>query len=508
MKKNVKVVLEYCIVFLALLFVCFFVNRAIVIKGLYMDDLFHWAWYPGLSFYEFALKFYEGSGRYRPVFDGLQYLIYIIVGNNPLRFSIVNKVFNTIVAFFVYYFARRLNVKGAIAFLVSAFYLVAHFAYYQISQSIGTLETCSLFLALMTLYFCMKLVGVTNHNVIEEESARQKSKCINVFVIYLLYFLVCFTHERYLGLAVVIIFAILFSEKNLNKFKLISLTVFIIEILLICLLRYIAIGKVLPSGTGGTYVEETFKLVECIKFCFIQVLFIFGINVGPDYLYGVDFFQMPGFKIKLLTGFSILVIFVIIVTYIYRRIKCSDNKNRLAADVLFLTFIAMCIGASSVTIRVEMRFMYVSFIASVLYLAYMCQFISRSLKIDRIKIVPLALFVIVFLSRVPIELRYRSFYNNIHCIVDLNRMNSLYDLTIGRYGVDEILHNKKIYILNKVYGMTNFYAEYFYKIYDKTNIGNKINLINEITEIPESDLNENTIIIFENYETNVYTTLQ
>ena len=41
--------------------------------------------------------------------------------------------------------------------------------------------------------------------------------------------------------------------------------------------------------------------------------------------------------------------------------------------VLFLVFITLCIGSSSVTIRVEMRWVYVAYAAALLFFAYqMC----------------------------------------------------------------------------------------------------------------------------------------
>ncbi len=190
--------------------------------------------------------------------------------------------------------------------------------------------------------------------------------------------------------------------------------------------------------------------------------------------------------------------------YVIKRFSHKTKKNALAADLLFLSFIAVCIGSSSVTIRVELRFVYVSFTASIIYLCYMCSYIKESFDNKLLKAVPIVLVLAVMLARTPIELLYRTYFNKIHCIVDLNRMNSLYDLTIGEYGLDDTLHKKKIYMVNNYYGMTEFYAEYFFKIYDKDNVGNKIILIKSGDEIPASDLNENTIILYEDLPSNVY----
>lgn len=510
--KKLKAIIEYVIVFALLLALCFYVNRDIVIKALYMDDLFHWAWFRGLNIFEFAFKFY-GVSRYRPVFDAIQYIFYMIIDTDPFRYAIINKVYNSIIALFIYHFIKRVDAGRVIAFIFSGLYLIAHFAYYQIGQGIGSLESDAQFFALVILFFSLKLSGAITKK--DEFGGiilpNEKDNVRNTVTLFLMFFLILFTHERFMGLAVPIVIAVLMSrdeeDMSISRRKIVSLIVFVLEILLICFIRFLAIGKVMPAGTGGTYVEETFNVFECIGYCFAQVACIFGINIGPDYLYGVDFFNLEGRKVKLLALMSIVIIAIVIVAYIYNRIKHKSRKNALAGDLIFLSFIAMCIGASSVTIRVEMRFVYVSFTAAVIYLTYMCGYICNSIELERLKLVPIGLLVLVFVTRVPIELRYRTYFPKIHCYVDLNRVNSIYDNTIGRYGVDEVLHKKKIYIIEKVYGMTDFYSEYFFKIYDKENIGNKIILVNDISEIPIEDINTDTIILYEYYEDNSYKSL-
>ena len=510
--KKIKSIIEYLVVFALLLMLCFYVNRDIVIKALYMDDLFHWSWFRGLNIFEFAFKFY-GVSRYRPVFDAIQYIFYIIIDTDPFRYAIINKVYNSIVALFIYHFIKKVDAGKIVALLLSSLYLIAHFAYYQIGQGIGSLETDALFFAIIILFYSLKLSGaIVNRDEFENIKLPSKMDNIkNTIILFIMFFIVSFTHERFMGTAVPIVIAIFMSrdeeDMKITKRKIISLIVFVLEILLICFIRFLAIGKVMPAGTGGTYVEETFNILECIGYCFAQVACIFGINIGPDYLYGVDFMNLSGVKVKYLALVSIVFIVATIVVYIWKRIRHKSRKNSLAGDLILLSFIAMCIGASSVTIRVEMRFIYVSFTAAIIYLAYMCGYIKESINKNILKTIPVIMVALVFITRIPIEFRYRTYFKNIHCYVDLNRVNSIYDNTIGKYGVDEILHKKKIYIIDNVYGMTDFYSEYFFKIYDKENIGNKIILVRDIAEVPASDIGEDTIILYENYDNNDYKAL-
>ena len=46
--------------------------------------------------------------------------------------------------------------------------------------------------------------------------------------------------------------------------------------------------------------------------------------------------------------------------------------------VLFLVFITLCIGSSSVTIRVEMRWVYVAYAAALLFFAYLSRVMGKA----------------------------------------------------------------------------------------------------------------------------------
>ena len=43
--------IEYFIAFLVLITICFIVNKGIVLKGLFMDDLYSWSWFRGIHKY-------------------------------------------------------------------------------------------------------------------------------------------------------------------------------------------------------------------------------------------------------------------------------------------------------------------------------------------------------------------------------------------------------------------------------------------------------------------------
>ncbi len=473
-----------------------------MIKALYMDDLYDWSWFRGTSLFDFAFKFYE-STKYRPVFETIQYIIYMIVGTNPIRFTIINKIYNAIVAIFIYYFVKSFSKDYIISFLTSITYLISHFAYYQIGQGIGSLETTALLLSLIVLYLCLRLM---DDGIYKDINATR-----NLVLIYIFFFILVFDHERYLSVALPIISSVILSRKiNSKRKRVIYLLIFLIEIAVITFIRFAAIGNVIPAGTGGTRVEETFSIKTFVKYFLYQIAIIFGINIGPEHLFGIDFASVDNLPVKYATFISIAIILIVVIVYIISKIKYSlknDNGGKLAVfypDIAFLFFIGSVIASTSVTIRIEMRFVYTSFIASVIYFAYMCSFLCRHYNTKTIKIIMILVFIGFFVTRMPVELLYRSYFDKIYCFVDTKRVNSIYDNTIGVYGVDDTLHNKRIYIINKYYGMTNFYAEYLFKIYDKEDIGNKINLVDDISDIDPILIDENSIILNEDIMSNTY----
>lgn len=508
MKRLLKII-EYLSVFAFLLALCLFINKGIVLKGLFKDDLFHWSWYRGLNLYDFAIKFYPSS-KYRPAFEIIQYIIYTIVGTDVFKFTLINKVYNSIIALFVYHVVRRLDVNKVISLCIASMYIVAHYAYYQIAQGIGSLESDALFFALIILFYCLKLSGAIS---CKNGTTTKKDNILNIIILLIMYFVISFTHERYMCLAapiVVVLFSIKNDGNNVDtKEKIVPALALIVEILIICIIRYMAIGRVMPTGTGGTNVEETFRLTECIEYCFSQVAIILGINIGPDHLCGVDFVSLPNDIVRILTLVSIMLIVLFILIYITIRVKVDTNESANATDLIFLLFIASCIAASSVTIRVELRFVYVSFVVALIYLSYMHSFIKSNVDFKIAVIVLSGLIVLILAFRLPIELEYRKYFPKIYCFVDTHRVNSIYENTIEKYGLDEILHNKKVYIIDEYFGMTSFYAEYFFKIYDKDNVGNNIILVKKLDEIPNEDINnKDVIILYENLALNKYSAME
>ncbi|MBF1269273.1 MAG: hypothetical protein HXM92_07300, partial [Oribacterium parvum] len=173
-----------------------------------------------------------------------------------------------------------------------------------------------------------------------------------------------------------------------------------------------------------------------------------------------------------------------------KREKLSRLLNFIGNNILFLLFIAMCIGSSSVTIRVEMRWVYVSFAASLLYFSYL-------LGVSRL---PLGtIFCLAFIClRLPVERYYRSYFPQIYFWEDQDRMNSLAEQTIEKYGRNYVL-GKQVYILENSYKMSKFYGDTFFQVFDEdfSGHGTKIHFFKDFRELPSEANSSNSIVLKE-----------
>ncbi len=572
---------------LVLLFVGFYVNRYIRIEGLYMDDLYMWSCYGEQPYLQFAFPF-RTSTRFRPVYWSLTYLEMMVVRNHPSLFVPVNILLNIGVAFTIYLFSRKLSGENeAVALICGCLYLASHFSYYQIGQALGLLETMSLWMALRILWLLYDFISGGSDRLFYQAN--------------LWYFLLAFSHERFIGLLPLFYVAVFFQHlvvkerkigrterarhagraRRVNEGLMNRLVLPALNFALIFAIRKIMIGSAIPAGTGGTEVTETFSLPQAMGFACEQVAYLFSLNPGPEHLSGITWEDVAP-NIRMLVCLSWIPLFLIVFSYFYlsllprrseqgkkgegnksvnsgdtkrdsaakgsvraRRAACAGNKwgesRFLGHNVLFLSFIALCIGCSSVTIRVEMRWIYVSYAAALLYLSYMIsvtahlsgEYFSRKMYIRAERggsenggqgggrrIIPLSgrrerkawgrrlsrrfawILTIFFLAYaalvLPVEKYYRSHYGNIYFWENQQRMNSLAEETVLKYGIGEVL-GRQVYILENKYGMSDFYGDTFFKVYDpeKTGQGTRIHFIQDVSELLPGSGPENTIILRE-----------
>ena len=570
----------YLLAFLFLLGSAYWINRQIHIKALYMDDLYLFSFFREQNFFEFSFPIGQAV-RFRPVYWAISYIEMALVGADPNRYLHFNIFLNSLLAFFLFFFSLKMTKKRILSLSLGLLFLSAHFAYYQIGQAIGILETLALGFALLTLYFLYRQIDC-------QERAFGKMLLFS----HLFFFLLIFTHERYVALLPLFYIPLFFrgkqtevntaarvqniglkeaeesenakaldgakaadyakaSESALSGIaavgkqyivveqgesestsvntgastsaytnasasasasagkqdklesqarkrpKLLPFFLPFVQAFLFFGIRSLAIGSFIPKGTGGTEVHEGFSLAKAFSHAFSQVFYIFGIQAGPDYLAGIPWEEV-GRKHRYVIYASIAVLaFSILLALVFAIRKGKLKKEFFGKNILFLCFIALCIGCSSITIRVEMRWVYVSFAASLLYFAYLLG--NTGMPIP-------TFFALLFVClRFPAEMKYRESFPRIYFWEDQDRMNSLAEQTIGKYGRDYVL-GKQVYILENNYKMSKFYGDTFFQVFDPemSGQGTKIHFIKDFRELPSEANLYNSLVLKEVPEERAY----
>ena len=582
----------YLLAFLFLLGSAYWINRQIHIKALYMDDLYLFSFFREQNFFEFSFPIGQAV-RFRPVYWAISYIEMALVGADPNRYLHFNIFLNSLLAFFLFFFSLKMTKKRILSLSLGVLFLSAHFAYYQIGQAIGILETLALGFALFTLYFLYRQIDC-------QERVFGKM----LFFSHLFFFLLIFTHERYVALLPLFYIPLIFrgkqaevntavrvqniglkeaeesenakaldgakaaeyakasepalsgiatvgkryivveqgesenpntsvnpnasvnpnssvnisanegvnasanvsasarkqnnpESKALKRPKILPFFLPFVQAFLFFSIRSLAIGSFIPKGTGGTEVQDGFSLTKALSHAFSQVFYIFGIQAGPDYLAGIPWEEV-GRKHRYVIYASIAVLaFSILLALLFAIRKGKLKKEFFGKNILFLCFIALCIGCSSITIRVEMRWVYVSFAAALLYFAYLLG--NTGMPIP-------TFFALLFVClRFPAEMKYRESFPRIYFWEDQDRMNSLAEQTIGKYGRDYVL-GKQVYILENNYKMSKFYGDTFFQVFDPemSGQGTKIHFIKDFRELPSEANLYNSLVLKEVPEERAY----
>ena len=580
----------YLLAFLFLLGSAYWINRQIHIKALYMDDLYLFSFFREQNFFEFSFPIGQAV-RFRPVYWAISYIEMALVGADPNRYLHFNIFLNSLLAFFLFFFSLKMTKKRILSLSLGLLFLSAHFAYYQIGQAIGILETLALGFALLTLYFLYRQIDCQERNF---------GKML--LFSHLFFFLLIFTHERYVALLPLFYIPLFFRGKQADvntavgvqniglkeagesengkaldgakaadyakasesalsgtatvgkqyivveqgesestntgvstsaytnasastsasaytnvsesvnasarqqdksesqarkRPKLLPFFLPFVQAFLFFSIRSLAIGSFVPKGTGGTEVQDGFSLTKALSHAFSQAFYIFGIQAGPDYLAGIPWEEV-GRKHRYVIYASIAVLaFSILLALLFAILKGKLKKEFFGKNILFLCFIALCIGCSSITIRVEMRWVYVSFAASLLYFAYLLG--NTGMPIP-------TFFALLFVClRFPAEMKYRESFPRIYFWEDQDRMNSLAEQTIGKYGRDYVL-GKQVYILENNYKMSKFYGDTFFQVFDPemSGQGTKIHFIKDFRALPSEANFYNSLVLKEVPEERAY----
>ncbi len=437
-----------------------------------------------------------GSTRFRFLYNLAAYVQLGLVGSHVTWFVPINIILNSAIAYTICRFARTLSGNTIIGFLTGFLYLLSRMSYYQISQVYGLMESLALWASIGILYCLYRYINEPGQELIWFRMANG------------LYFAVCFIHERYM-VFLPLLFLVLLMKRN-KKWRewAIPLAVFA----LVQLIRLAAIGTVMPAGTGGTDVADTLNIKQVILFAVQQVLYLFGINTGGSYLCALSWRESSRW-IKVLVILADMMILAVMIIFIIKVVRSKWERMAICRNcLLFFLFIGACIACSSVTIRVEVRWVYVSMAAAWLWLAYMCGVIARpsAQKPEAARRVPdyrwalicTGLAVMYTGLMIPAETYYRNRYSNLYYWNSQQQYNSLAEQTYEKYG--EAVFGKKIYILKNTYDVSKFYADTFFKVFDKDRKaeGTEVIFVDNIRDFGQ--VNNNMLVIREDPSFHAY----
>ena len=480
---------------LLLIGIAFIINTGISIKGLYMDDLLMWSTRRGTGFFRYV--FPHEMRKFRPVYWAVTWIYQGIIRNNLDFIVPINIVIGAGIAIAIYFFAKELARSKTMAFLFAAMFLVSRFSYYDIGQYLGLMEAMAMIFA-FALCVCL-------YKYINGQANRY------FYYACIFYFLDCFTHERFVVLFPMLIFAVIVKK----GYRIINASVAIFTFIVANYIRFMALKSFIPEGTGNSKVSETFKLSSFFASIKTEILYLCGINTGHTHLNGIDFKDV-NIAVKILIIMGILAFIMFICKSVYsilmrsKKIEFDWIKNIL----LFLGFIIGSIVSSAVTIRVEMRWLYAPFLFLLLLIAYIYG-VDKKITVRKSKNKTIGtslsrIFHVSFVSAILVmvwgfcmligDMYYRGYYDKIYLFEGQNRANSLANETYYKY--DKDLNNKRIYIIKNDFKLSDFDALEFFRAYNPDIREDIVTFIDNYRDV--GVVNEDMIVLTEDKKSNEY----
>ncbi|MDE7310790.1 MAG: hypothetical protein K2N87_04080 [Eubacterium sp.] len=433
-----------------------------------------------------------GANKFRPVWMAATYLILKISEGN---WNLISEVLlfihgiNAVLVFvFIYRLQKELGIiqKNTMALLGTVLFLASHFSFYVNSELTGLIESMGYLLALGILFLL----------VLYTEEGNKKYYYFAV----VLYGLLLYTHERYFVLFLLFAVAVAIASASFRKnFKMLLLP----GLLLVSfwILRFILFGGRMVDGTGGTNIVETFNFLTVIKFCFSQVGYILGFQCGPQYMNGIEAGQVSWYINLYLI---IRLVFIVFVLGLFCRLLFKDiafRKKHLGNLCLFLCFIVLCIGSSSITIRVGMQWVYVSYTAFLIMLFWMLDALKGYYGI---KCSVIFSFLLFFILTLMTENYYRHYYGNIANCEERTMTRALYHATVGKYGTE--MEDREIIIISNNHFFKDMEQERWKQIFAPyINSSAMTVTYADSYNAARKSMAGNTVVLFEDREEKQYT---
>lgn len=469
--KKYKVLTKIFIVIClsGLFLVNWFINEPIKIKALiFGDDLANLEIFYNSRDNFLGYVFNSNWNKFRPIFNIVFYILFYLFSNNTWLFGYFNLYLFFLISVILFYFLTKITKNAFVSFCLSSVFLISRFAYYNLAQALGVMESMSLLFSAIYLY----LIWLYFNN--------KKNKYFWLSLI--VFTLLIFTHERFIVLVGMyfIIFVLIGEKKNIIPYLITLLPVFVNVVVKSYILNIRTF-----DGTGGTNIIDTFKIDSFFELFFSGWLYLFGINKGPAYLNGIASENVPS-NINIIIFIGIICFFVMLMGFVLNCLNKKSVKVKYINNiVLLISFISITLVGSSVTIRLEMRWLYVPFIGFLFLLAYILRIILRKRIFGVFYFFVFIVWGYISLQR---DIFYRSYFKHIYFWNIQSAGNSLYESTIKKYGDSFWAYNTYILCSDDSSQYTLSCKDYgdirsFFGQYNKDeNKLNKVNLINKTSE--------------------------
>lgn len=425
-KLTIPILIVICI--LGLFIINLWLNWPVRLKAFaFGDDLGSWEFFNTNRNNFFGFIFNTGANKFRPIFLSVFFVVLSLIGNKIWLFGIFNLIFNFLITIVLFFLIRKISRSVIISFCLSVAFIFSRFAYYDITQALGLMEAMALLLSIVVIYLLWRYLNTEN---------------IKYFWTSLLVFtMLIFTHERFitiLGVYFVLFLILGLKKKNILLFLLSTTPVILSFILKIFVLQIRAL-----DGTGGTNILQTFNISAFFQFFLSGWFYIFGVNAGPSYLNGISSEAVPqNINTLILIGNICLLLITVFFGILILKSKKILSKKYINNFILFFSFILLTLVAGSVTFRLEMRWLYASFVGLLFLLAYIFRVILKQNIFGKICLFLIILWLVIFIQR---EMFYRTYYIDLYYWSIQSFGNSLYEATIKKY--DNNFLNNNIYIL-------------------------------------------------------------
>jgi hypothetical protein len=429
--------------------------------------------------------FQTHTEKYRPVFSVIfSILVKIFVEDYRAYFN-VNLVLELINGLLVAYLGWLLsNRRWSVALLTGFMFLISRFSYHYVLQLWGLMEELAHFFLLMILL------------TLRQAYVKNQRKPLAWTLIF--FFLIIFTHERYLLLVGFLCLAILVVPKTFptlrSRLTWASLPAFIVGFNFIIKTFFTQSGFI-----AGRPLQTNFLAI--LSQIGTGLANIFGFNMGVDFLTGKDITEtgLTGYFLGLFFSIPIVLLFLL---YIRNNFVLSE-REKLKSEALklglFLVLLGTLLLSASIAIQQELRWVYSSYSILLLGIAYLAgKVVLKNTK---------AYFLVAWLglATLGVDVYYRGFLDNIYICANMDFTDAAKTLLIDKYKQD--LASTNIYIIdsgNKNIDNWVFLDDYWFQLYSGLP-ELKINFIDGLGDIPQEVATTNNFLVFNLKPSALYT---